>query len=187
MKRKALLLTAVLAARAGWSNSARGSAHFNLTSPQSQDQSLTGPTAAEQSRLVRHSLHTERLAETCAAKLLRSANQDRVDYNELQQRLSQVRSSLNVMSKDHKRFLYTLTEGQWTAAKEPIARLERLRASIQAQLEGIDLELQMPSPDSRNLVRDGKRVRGLLRDWREQYRKMTAAAGIDSRLGNPLE
>lgn len=112
-------------------------------------------------------------------ELVRSASHGRLNPDEIQQHLSEVRTAVDSISEDHRRFLYSLTEEQWAAAKDPITKLERLRASVQAQLEGIDLELQMPNPDPQVFGRYGKRMRALLQDWRKQYRKMSAATGIN--------
>lgn len=86
---------------------------------------------------------------------------------------------MDSISEHHRRLLDALSEEQWTAAKDPITRLEQLRARIQAQVEGIDLELQMPAPDSQHFIRYVKRMRALLQDWQKQYRKMGAAVDIN--------
>src|SRR5579883_2905459 len=80
--------------------------------------------------------------------------------------------------RNHMRFLYNLTEEQWAAAKDTITAVEQLRASIQVQVQGIDLELQMPTPDAKVLVRYGRKMQTLLEDWRKQHRKMAALTGI---------
>lgn len=96
----------------------------------------------------------------------------------MQPHLREVRSALDSMFEDHRRLLYGLTEEQWTAAKDPITALEKLRASIQTQLQGIDLELQMPTPDSKVLIRYEKKLRALLKEWRKQHRKMATTLGV---------
>lgn len=111
-------------------------------------------------------------------EFLRSATHRRVNSDEIQQHLREVRSATDSMFEDHRRFLYSLTEEQWAAAKDPITATEQLRASIQAQVQGIDLELQMPTPDVKVLARYGRKVQTLLEDWRKQHRKMAALAGI---------
>ncbi len=179
MNSKVLILAAVLSAHAAWANSSEGDRHSNSSLPPSQNQSPTRLTATEQRRLLHSCLDEAELARNRAAGLLRNATQGWVTRDELQQHFSEVRSAVDSMSEYHRRFLYTLTEEQWTAAKDPITRLEQFRASIQAQLEGIDLELQMPAPDSQHLIRYVKRMRALLQDWRKQYRKMSATASIN--------
>ncbi len=82
------------------------------------------------------------------------------------------------MFEDHKRFLYSLSEEQWASAKGPITALEQIRIGVRVQLDGIELELQMPTPDSKVFARYGKKMKALLQDWRKQHRKMGAAIGI---------
>ncbi len=168
MNRKTLILTAVLAA----------CTQSASASPQSQGQSATRLTAMAQRSLLRHCLYSAELVRNHMRELLRSATHRRVNPDEIQQHLREVRSATDSMFEDHRRFLYNLTEEQWAAAKDTITAVEQLRASIQVQVQGIDLELQMPTPDAKVLVRYGRKMQTLLEDWRKQHRKMAALTGI---------
>lgn len=111
-------------------------------------------------------------------EILRSVTHHEVKPDEIQQHLREVRSATDSMFEDHRRFLYSLTDEQWTVAKDTITAIEQLRANIQAQVQGIDLELQMPTPDGKVLARYGRKTQTLLEDWRKQHRKMAALTGI---------
>lgn len=71
-----------------------------------------------------------------------------------------------------------LTEEQWNSTEDSVTRLERLRATISAQLEGFDDELRMPRSDSRVLVRYAKKTKRALQEWQKQHQKMGATLGI---------
>ena len=185
MNMKTLILGTVLAgtvlaigahSAGAYSRGKEGSARS--PSPQSQDQPSTRLTTVEEQRsLLRHCLVTAELAGHHMQELVHSATRGRLNRNEIQQHLREVRSAVDSMFEDHRRLLYGLSGNQWQSAREPITRLEQLRASIQAQLDGTDLELQMPDPDPKVFARYGKRMRASLQDWRKQHRKMGTAIG----------
>ena len=81
------------------------------------------------------------------------------------------------MFDDHKRLRDSLTEEQWTASKDQILALEKLRADIQAYIQGIDVELQIPDPDAKMFIRYGKKIRTALKEWQKQHQRMAAAIG----------
>lgn len=181
MNMKALILSTVLAigvhSAGGYSGGQGG--YPSSPSQQSQTQAPTRLAGTEQRSLLRHCMYTAELAQNQMQELVRSATRGRLNAVEIQQHLKEVRTAADSMFEDHRRFLYSLSEEQWAAAKDPLTKLEQLRASIQAQLDGIDLELQMPNPDSKVVARYGKRMRALLQDWRKQHRKMSAAIGLN--------
>lgn len=132
----------------------------------------------EQRSLLRHCLYTAELAQKHVAELRSGVTDRRFKLNDFQRHLAEVREAVQSMLELHKRFIGNLSEEQWTTAKGKITTLEALRGSIEAQLQGIDYELQMPTPDSKVLARYGKKLEALLQDWRKQHRKMGAAVGI---------
>jgi hypothetical protein len=180
MNKKTAILTAVLAActQPAWGYSGDERGRSSSAAPQSQGQPATRLTAMAQRSLLRHCLYTAELARDHMREFLRSATHRRPSADEMQQHLREVRSATDSMFEDHRRFLYSLTDEQWTAAKDTITALEQLRASIQVQVQGIDLELQMPTPDVKVLARYGRKTQTLLEDWRKQHRKMAALTGI---------
>ncbi len=131
-----------------------------------------------QRSLLRHCLYTADVTRQHTDELLKSTTHGRPDPDQIQQHLREVRSAVDSMFEDHKRFLYSLSEEQWASAKGPITALEQIRIGVRVQLDGIELELQMPTPDSKVFARYGKKMKALLQDWRKQHRKMGAAIGI---------
>lgn len=156
---------------------------MNLSSPlpRFQAQALTQQKieVQEQRSLLRHCRTMAEVARGHTSELLQSAARSRLNGDEIQRHLREVRSAADEMFDDHKRLLYSLTEEQWAAAKRPITALEQIRNGIQVQLEGIDLELQMPTPNPEVFGRYGKKMKTLLQDWRKQHRKMAVEIGID--------
>ena len=174
---KALIFMAVLATGVDslWSQSGAGS----LPAPsETRTRAQQKIKEQEQRSLLRHCRNMAELARNHTSELLRGATHGRSSLETMQPHLREVRSALDSMFEDHRRLLYGLTEEQWTAAKDPITALEKLRASIQTQLQGIDLELQMPTPDSKVLIRYEKKLRALLKEWRKQHRKMATTLGV---------
>lgn len=167
----------VVGTRFAWGYSGQG---VRASSPaeQSQKQISTRLTTSEQRNFLRHCRYTAELARNHARELLSSNARGQLDRDVTRRHLSEVKAAMDRMFEDHKGLLYGLTEEQWAAAKEPITALERLRASIQVQLEGMDLELQMPTPDPKVLANYGKKLGPLLEDWQKQHSKMAAAMGI---------
>lgn len=180
MGRKTVVLASVLfvVAQAAWSYTGDESGQSTPASPQSRDRTATRLTVMEQRSLVRHCRSMAELARNHMREFLRSATPRRSNPDEAQKHLREVRSATDSMFEDHRRFLYSLTEEQWMTAKESITTLEQLRASIQAQLQGIDLELQMPTPDAQVLARYGRKTQTLLEGWRRQHRKTAVVVGI---------
>jgi Mg2+/Co2+ transporter CorC len=159
-----------------WSQSGAGS----LPAPPSETQARAQQRIREQEQrsLLQHCRSMAELARDHTSELLRGATRGRSNLETMQPHLREVRSALDSMLEDHRRLLYSVTEEQWTAAKDPITALERLRGSIQTQIQGIDLELQMPAPDSKVLIRYEKKLRALLKEWRRQHRRMAASIGV---------
>lgn len=180
MNGKAIILTTLLAvgAQSVWGYSRGSGGSSSSPSPPSQGQSPSRLTTMAQRSLLRHCFYTAELAGKHTDELLKSATHGRPNPDQIRQHLREVRGAVDSMFEDHKRFLYSLSEEQWGSAKEPITALEQIRASVQVQIEGIELELQMPTPDSKVFARYGKQMKALLQDWRQQHRKMGAAIGV---------
>lgn len=181
MNMKAILLSTVLAIgthSALGQSAAKGAANSSPALLPFQTQALAqGIEAQEQRSLLRHCRTMAEVARGHTSELLHSATHVRLERDEIQQHLREVRSAVNEMFDDHKRLLYSLTDEQWAAAKTTITALEQLRADIQVQIEGIDLELQMPTPNPQVFSRYSKKLRTLLQDWRKQHQKMATAIG----------
>ena len=168
----------VAGAKSAWGLIAGHGNFRSSSSSPTHHQSPTWPTTIEQRNLFRHCLYTSELARQHTDDLLKSTTRRRDNLEEIQRHLGNIRSAVDSMLEDHKRFRYGLSENQWKSAKEPITALERLGTSLRVQLEGIDLELKMPQPDPRVLARYGRKIRVLLQDWQKQHRRMGAAIGI---------
>ena len=82
------------------------------------------------------------------------------------------------MLQVHDRFLKSLTEEQWDRSKDEIAELERLRAALHAQLQGMYYELQMPKPQANVLANYAKNIDEDLANWQKLQRKIGTAIGI---------
>lgn len=180
MNRRALMLAVVLVVgtRFAWGYSGPGGVLSSSPQAQSQNQISTRLTTSEQRNFLRHCRYTAELARNHTHELLSSTVSGRLDRDVTRRHLSEAKAAIDRMFEDHKGLLYGLTEEQWAAAKEPITALERLRASIQVQLEGMELELQMPTPDPRVFAKYGKKLGASLEDWQRQHSKMAAAMGI---------
>lgn len=174
-----LATSLILGAHPVWAHANSGRGSSNAASSQSQSQLSTRLTTEERRNLIRHCLYTSELAGNHTKELVRTATHGRLNPDEVQRHLREIRSAVDEMFDDHKRLLYSLTDAQWTAAKQRITALEQFRAAIQVQIEGIDLELQMPTPDPKVIARYGKKMGTLLQDWRRQHRKMAAAIGVN--------
>ena len=148
-------------------------------SPQDEAAAKERIRQQEEQSLLRHCRNMADVARGHTGEFLRSLSHGRANLDAMQPHLREVRSAVDSMLEDHRRLLNGLTEEQWTAAIHPITSLEKLRASLRTQLEGIDLELQMPAPDAKVLIRYGKKLRALLEDWRKQHRKMAAAIKVN--------
>lgn len=172
-----LVVVLVIGTRFAWGYSGQGGVPSSSLLAQSQNQNSTRPATTERRNLPRHCRYTD-LARNHMRELLNSTTNGQLDHDKTRQHLSAVKADVDRMFEDHKNLLYSLSEGQWTAAKEPITALERLRASIQVQLEGMDLELQMPTPDAKVFAKYGKKLGASLEDWRKQHNNMSAATGI---------
>jgi hypothetical protein len=177
---KVLILAAVVAlsTHSAVADSNRETGQSSSVSPAAQVQPPRQLPSTEQGSLLRHCLSLAKTARRHTDELTRSATHGRHNLNQFQQHLGEVRSAVDSMVEDHDRLVYGLTEEQWRSAKEPITALERIRTSVQVQLEGIDLELQMPTPDSKVLTRYTNELEALLQDWQKQDRKMGTAIGI---------
>jgi hypothetical protein len=111
-------------------------------------------------------------------ELTNDVRHSRPETDKVRQHLKEVRGAVTAMLEDHRGFILDLTEEQANAAKSSITELEQLRATINAQLDGFDHELNMPAPDSKVLARYTKKTGRMLRQWQEQHRKMGAALGM---------
>jgi hypothetical protein len=98
---------------------------------------------------------------------------------EIQLHLREIRVAVDRMVQDHDIFIKSLNEQQWNASKDWIAKLELLRAETTAKLQGIDLELQMPTPQSKVLTKYGNTVEKQLKEWQKLHRKVAAVTGIE--------
>jgi chromosome segregation ATPase len=132
----------------------------------------------EQRSLFRKCVYAAQLGRKHLDELANVVRHSHPETGNVRQHLTEVRGAVTEMLEDHHRFILDLTEDQWNAAKSSITELEQQRATINAQLEGIDAELKMPAPDSQILSRYAKKTGRLLRQWQEQHRKMGAALGM---------
>ena len=186
MNRKMLILTALLivggsrvSAYSGQSGAPYG--YLQALPVQSPGQPATAGSGMEQRSLFRDCIHTAEHARMHLDELLRSAARRPTQADKVQWHLREVRTAVTSMLEDHRRFLYMLTEEQWNSTQDSITRLQHLRATISAQLEGFDDELRMPSPDSRVLVRYAKKTKRALQEWQKRHRKMGATLGMRDR------
>lgn len=175
MNRKLLILGTVLAIGVtvfgrGWP--ARG---------QVPDQSQPATRNMVQRSLFRECELTAQQARRHLDELARGVRQGHSQASEVQPHLAEVRGSVSAMLEDHRRFLKNLTEQQWTTGKGSITKLEMLRASLNSDLEGMDIELKMPAPDPKVLMRYVKKTDRALREWKKEHRSLGAAAGITRR------
>lgn len=152
--------------------------HQNTRIGQSPNISAKNTRTMGQRSLFRECVYTAEVGRKHLDELTQAVRHSRPETDEVRQHLTEVRGAVTQMLEDHHRFILDLTEEQWNAAKSPIAELERLRATINTQLEGIDAELKMPAPDSKVLTRYTKKTGQLFRQWREEHRKMGAALGM---------
>jgi hypothetical protein len=176
---KTLAVATLLLALAAHSLSAPhrlGSDHAGSASLAAQTVSHIELTKSEQRSLFRHCVYTAKVTQGHMDELTHSAlPQPKVD--EIRQHLREVQSVVASMFDDHKRLRDSLTEEQWTASKDQILALEKLRADIQAYIQGIDVELQIPDPDAKMFIRYGKKIRTALKEWQKQHQRMAAAIG----------
>ena len=142
----------------------------------------TEMTAMAQRSQLRECIYKADLARKHAEEFTRSATHSRLQLVEVQAHLKEVQLAVAMMLEDHSRFIANLTEKQWTAAKEPITRLEFLRATINAQLQGIDYELQMPAPQPKVLVRYSKKIDKDLKEWQKLHKQIGRAMGMEGRI-----
>lgn len=133
-------------------------------------------TAMQQRSLFRHCVEMAKVAQGHMNELTRSAV-PQPQIAEIKQHLREVQAAASSMFDDHKRLRDSLAEDQWTAVKDRILALEKLRASIQAYLEGIEIELQLPNPDPKVFVRYDKKMKISLQDWQKEHHRMAVAIG----------
>jgi hypothetical protein len=144
---------------------------------QSSSSSMRLPKAEQHSLLSYCGIMAEQ-AQKQMRELIGSASPGTVKVVEIQQHLKEVHFAVNSMFEDHKRLLDSLSEDQWRDSKAEITKLEMLRIDIQTYLQGIELELQLPSPDSKVFKRYSTKMKTALQRWRKQHHKMTADIGI---------
>ena len=116
-------------------------------------------------------------ARTQAKALLRVLEGGESKGGELRSSVDELSHTVDGMIEIHDRFLKTLSDRQWNRSERHIAKLEMLRAAVPAELEAIDLELRMPTPDTKVLARYAKRIDGDLKDWESLYRKISSTLG----------
>lgn len=136
----------------------------------------------EQRSLYRECLLTADFAKKHMEEFVGNLNRGRWKQDEIQQHLREIRVAVDRMVEDHDIFIKSLNEQQWDASKDWIAKLELLRAQTTAKLQGIDLELQMPTPQPKVLSRYGTTVEKQLKEWQNLHRQVAAAVGIGKNL-----
>ena len=114
-------------------------------------------------------------------ELGRDVHRGHPQANEIHPRLTELRGSVMEMLEDHSRFLRTLTEQQWAISKDALTTLEMLRATLTADLEGMDMELKMPAPNAKILLRYIRKTDRALREWNKEHQSMGVAVGMTNR------
>lgn len=135
----------------------------------------------EQRRLYGQCLSTAELAGKRGQAFLASVRRGHVEPDEVRQHLKEISLVVEEMLQVHDRFLKSLTEKQWTAAKDEITKLEELRAAIHAQLRGIDYEVRMPKPQAKILTNYARTLDKDFADWQKVYQKIGAAIRTEIR------
>lgn len=158
---------------------AGGVVHTGAESLGWRTQVRAGPRASESEQRI---LHRECVSKASAARkraqaFSKTAMRVYFEPNKVRQPLSELSSAIEETLRVHDRFLKTLSERQWHRSEGDIAKLETLKAAVHAKLDGIDLELRMPKPDSKILVRYARRIDRDLNDWEKLYRKIGYSEG----------
>lgn len=133
----------------------------------------------EQRSLYRECLLTADFAQKHMDEFVGNVKRGAWKQDEIQLHLREIRVAVDRMVQDHDIFIKSLNEQQWNASKDRIAKLEMLRAETTAKLQGIDLELQMPTPQSKVLTKYGNTVEKQLKEWQKLHRKVAAVTGIE--------
>ena len=138
-----------------------------------------GPRASESEQRI---LRRECVSKASAARKRVQAFSDtamhlNVEPNDVRQSLRELSSAIEETLRVHDRFLKTLSERQWHRSERDIAKLETLKAAVHAKLDGIDLELRMPKPDSTILARYARRIDRDLSDGEKLCRKIGYSEG----------
>lgn len=100
------------------------------------------------------------------------------ERDELRQYLKEVWHSVDETFQLHDQLLKSLDEKQWAAAKSEITKLEQLRTVIHAQLQGMDYELQMPTPQAKILTSYAKIIDKNVTDWHKLHCRIGATTGL---------
>lgn len=140
-----------------------------------------GPTPANnivQRRLFHDCEYAAEQSKKHLDELARGVRQGHSQANEVQPHLAALRSSVTEMLEDHWQLLRHLTEQQWAAGRNPLTKLEMLRATLNSDLEGMDMELRMPIPDPRILTRYVNKTDRALREWKKEHQSMGVAVGM---------
>lgn len=138
----------------------------------------------EQRRLYGQCLSLAEVARKRGQAFLASVRRGHFESDEVRQHLKKVSLAVEKMLQVHDRFLKSLTEEQWNRGEAEITELERLRAALHAQLQGMDYELQMPKPQANVLANYAKNIDEDLANWRTLYRKIGAVTGIEANKSN---
>ena len=171
-------LTQLPPTHAGELRTARAQATSGFqTSEQQSGSDLTG--RFEQRSLYRECLLTADFAQKHMEEFVGNVKRGSWNQDEIQLRLREIRVAVDRMVQDHGTFIKSLNEQQWNASKDWIAKLEMLRAETTAKLQGIDLELQMATPQSKLLTKYGKTIEKQLKEWQKLHRKVAAVTGIE--------
>ncbi len=155
-------------------------AYATAESQTSEKQPVADLTTArlEQLTLYRQCLVTGDFAKQHMEEFVGNVKRGRWNQDQIQRHLREIRVALDRMVEDHDIFIRSLNGQQWDASKDWIAKLELLHAETTAKLQGIDLELQMPTPQSKVLTRYGRTVEKQLKEWQNLHRKIAAIVGI---------
>lgn len=172
----ALAVAAIVPVAYGRSQGTKDSSNPSATNQahQLQTESIT----VAQRSAFRHCLYTSDLARKHLKELAGAVRRRGSHPDEVRQHLEEVRVAVSAMLEDHHRFISNLTEDQWTKAKETITKLEQLHATINAQLQGFDYELAMPTSDLKVLEKYTKRTDRALQEWRKQHRRIGDEIGL---------
>ena len=128
--------------------------------------------SAEQPTLYRRCVYSAEVSREREQALSAILRRGHFNSYGVRQHIKETSAAVEEMLEVHGRFLDSLTEKQWTVAKDAITKLEWLRASIHAQLRGIDYELQMPKQEIPVLANYSKTLDKDLAQWQELYRKL---------------
>lgn len=134
-----------------------------------------GGAGTEQRNFYGQCLHLAETAQKRDRKFLASMRGGHFEPDQVHHHWKDISLAIEEMLQVHDRFMKSLNETQWAAARDEITKLQWLRATIHAQLTGIDYELQMPNPQAKVVANYTQKIAEELADWRKLERGVGAA------------